>query len=110
MLESFADADLVILVDAMQSGGKPGEIRRFDVTDEPLSADLSSFSSTHVFNLTEALELGRALGQLPGRLLVFGVEAANFDLGTPISPEVESAARELDGLIRQELDHHKSLS
>jgi hydrogenase maturation protease len=37
------------------------------------------------------VELGRALGRLPNRLVVVGVEAERFDHGAPLSPHVAAA-------------------
>ena len=37
------------------------------------------------------VELGRALGRLPDRLVVVGVEAEGFDHGAPLTPQVAAA-------------------
>ena len=47
--------------------------------------------STHGFGLAEALELARALGQLPRRCIVYAIEGASFETGAPLSPEVAAA-------------------
>jgi hydrogenase maturation protease len=53
----------------------------------------------------EAVQLARALGRLPGRLLVIGIEGKRFDSGAGLSPEVERAAERLaDELAGQSLN------
>ena len=43
----------------------------------------------------DAVALGRAVGQLPRRLIVYAIGATTFDLGLGLSPEVEAATQRL---------------
>ena len=92
LLESWQDADTVILIDAVQSGAAPGTVHRLDARAQPIAKEFFRFS-THAFGLAEAVELGRALGRLPPRLTVYGVEGKSFEAGVGLSPEVEAAAQ-----------------
>lgn len=47
--------------------------------------------STHGLGVAEAIALGGALGRLPRRLVVIGIEGARFDAGEGLSPEVDRA-------------------
>ena len=94
LLESWQDADTVILIDAVHSGAKPGTIHRFDAHVQPIARKFFRFS-THAFGVAEAVELARALGRLPPRLIVYGVEGKTFEAGAGLSPEVEAAAQEV---------------
>jgi len=91
LLESWQDADTVILIDAVQSGAAPGTVHRLDARAQPIAKKFFRFS-THAFGLAEAVELARALGRLPPRLIVYGVEGKSFEAGLGLSPEVEAAA------------------
>ena len=71
----------------------PGTVHRVDAGDGPLPRDLR-LASTHAFSVPDALELGRALGRAPRRVIVIGVEGAAFGMGDPVTPAVEAA---LDG-------------
>ena len=93
LLESWQDADTVILIDAVQSGAAPGTLHRLDAHAQPIAKKFFRFS-THAFGLAEAVELGRALGRLPPRLIVYGIEGKSFEAGVGLSPEVEAAALE----------------
>ena len=59
---------------------------------------------THGLGLAEMIELGRALQRLPAELVVVGVEAQQFGLGEPMSPQVEAcvelAARAVAEVVR----------
>ena len=91
LLESWQDADAVILIDAVQSGAAPGTLHRLDAHAQPMAKEFFRFS-THAFGLAEAVELARALGRLPPRLIVYGIEGKSFEAGVGLSPEVEAAA------------------
>jgi len=91
LLEQWGGTGAVVLVDAIRSGAPAGAIRRIDLSDAPLPADLSSSSSTHAVGIGEAIELARVLGRLPRTVVLYGIEGARFDAGAGLSPEVSSA-------------------
>jgi hydrogenase maturation protease len=90
LMESWKGADAVILIDALHSGAKAGTVRRLDAHRQPIPTGLFRYS-THAFGVAESVELARALGQLPPRLIVYGIEGTNFEAGLGLSPEVEKA-------------------
>jgi hydrogenase maturation protease len=102
LLDAWQGRDAVVLVDTMCAGAPPGTIRRFDASDQPLPARLRSSASTHDFGVGEAIELGRALDRLPGRVVVFAVEGRTFDPRAALSNEVEAAAPELASAVLRE--------
>jgi hydrogenase maturation protease len=102
LIHEWTGEDEVILVDAVDSGAAPGTIHRFDAA-EPGLASGPSRGSTHALGVAEAIALGRALGRLPGRLLLFGIEGGRFEAGASLSPEVERAAEELVQELRERL-------
>jgi hydrogenase maturation protease len=91
LLDAWEGAELALVVDAVSSGGVPGETMRFDVSEEPLPRAATA-ASTHALGLRDVVELGRALGRLPARLIIFGIEGAGFETGAPPSAAVMSAA------------------
>lgn len=102
LLEAWKGADRVILVDAVQSGAPPGTIHRFDARAEKLPAWFSR-SSTHAFGVAEAIELARAMQDLPPHLVVYGVAGLDFSAGTELSPEVAQIVPQVARLILQEI-------
>lgn len=99
LFDLWVDEDDVIVVDAMVTGASVGTVRRFDVG--AFTLPVGAFPSTHAFGLAETVELARALGKLPARLTIFGIEAGNVGLGEKLSPEVGSA---IDALVRELLE------
>lgn len=92
LIEAWAGEDDVIIVDAVMTGAPVGTVH---VWDDPRSLRQGlSPASSHGLGVAEAIELARALGRLPRRLCVFGIEGRQFDQGAELSPEVKSAVEE----------------
>jgi len=90
IMEAWSGSAGAIVVDAMVSGVAPGTITRFDAVAGPLPAGVR-LASTHVLGAETAVEMARALGRLPGRLVVYGVEGESFAAGSGLSPVVAAA-------------------
>jgi hydrogenase maturation protease len=102
LLEVWKGAGVVILLDAVQSGAPPGTIHRLDAGSQRLPATLFR-TSTHAFSIAQAVELGRALGQLPHNVIVYGIEGKEFEAGTGLSREVENALPVLVESVLEEI-------
>jgi hydrogenase maturation protease len=101
LLEAWKGTGCVILVDAVQSGAPPGTIHRFDARTEKLPTWFSHYS-THAFGVGEAIELARTMGDLPNRLVVYGIEGLDFSAGTELSPQVAKTVTAAANLVLQE--------
>jgi hydrogenase maturation protease len=105
-LDGVAEA---YLVDACVSDAAAGTVRRFDAATTPLPRGVFGLSS-HSFGLAEAVELGRALGRLPPRCIVYAIEGGGFEAGEPLSPPVQAAVADVVSRIRAEImgeDHRE---
>ncbi len=102
LIEACEGTTELWIVDAVCSGGTPGAVHRLDVSERPLPAALFGVS-THRLGLTEALEIARALGLLPPRVIVYGVEGASFEPGEQLSVPVARAAENLAQTMLGEL-------
>jgi hydrogenase maturation protease len=102
LLDAFDGADTLWLVDAVSSGAPPGTLHRLDAGSQKLPAELFR-TSTHHLGLAEAVELGRALGQLPGHTVVFGIEGGSFDPGDSLTPAVQEAVAEVARRVTEEV-------
>jgi len=100
LLEIWSGAESALLIDAVDSGAEAGTLHRFDASETALPERVFR-SSTHAFGLGETIELARALGQLPARVIVHGVEGRTYDAGQALSEPVQAA---LDGAIDAVLD------
>lgn len=102
LIEKWTGRNFVILIDAVLSGSAPGTIHRFDLPGPELPPELFRFS-THLFSVNQAIYLSASLGKLPARLVVIGIEAASFDAGTGLTPEVESAVNNIENILKNEI-------
>jgi hydrogenase maturation protease len=103
VLDLMEGADVVMLVDAARSGHPPGTLHRFEVSDGPIGKTLFPHS-THALNAVDALELGRTLGTLPPRVIVYGIEAGALRAGDALSPEVAGALEEVIERLAREVE------
>jgi hydrogenase maturation protease len=90
LMDLWPGSALVVVSDAIRSGQPPGTVRVLDARTGPLRIGTGA-ASTHEFGLAEAVELARALDRLPPQLIVVGIEARQFEFGTPLSPAVAAA-------------------
>lgn len=90
LIDCWQGFETVVVVDAVCSGRKAGEVTIWDATTRPLpKAALQC--STHAFGLYESVELARTLGRLPDKLSIYGIEGKQFTPGARPSAEVEQA-------------------
>jgi hydrogenase maturation protease len=106
LIERWRDRPGLVIVDAARTGA-PGEIQRFDVSRHALPAGVVGSSSTHAIGVSEAIELARALGELPGNVIVLTVGGARFEAGADLAVEVAAA---LPGLTNRVLAEARRLA
>ena len=103
LIDAWAGAGLVVVADAVRSGQRPGTVHVLHACHGPLPVQTGA-GGTHGLGLAEAIELARALHRLPAELVIVGVEAQQFGLGEPMSPQVragiELAAKAVAEVIR----------
>lgn len=102
LIDAWQGHESVIIVDAMRSGAPPGTVRRFDASRKRLPKGAFAVSS-HLFGPTEALETARALGRLPSKVIVFGVEGQSYGFGAPLSAPVHKAMHDLVDRVVKEI-------
>jgi hydrogenase maturation protease len=86
-------AATAFLVDACVSGAPPGTVHRIDASAVPVPERLRGLT-THGFGVAAAVELARAIGQLPPRCIIYAIEGAGFETGAPLSPAAAAGAAE----------------
>ncbi len=90
LIEAWTGAALAVVVDAVRAQPPhPGRIHRF-VVDRP-GAGIARTASSHGLGLDDAIALALALDQMPGRLIVHAIEAADLTQGTGLTPAVAEA-------------------
>lgn len=102
IIDAWRDCERAILVDAVVSGVEPGVIQRWDGRSLPSTSPIR-LSSTHSLGIVEVLRLAETLDRLPPVLEVIGIEAGHFDIGSALSPPVESAISAVVEMLAGEL-------
>jgi len=96
LLDAWTGGELAVVVDATRSGAAPGTVRlletegAIDLTPSPAPV------GSHSMGIGQAQALGRAVGRLPRRLVVIGIEGRHFgfsdELSAPVAEAVDAAA------------------
>ena len=92
----------VILVDAADVGKTPGQFMRLTLNEVSLSG-YDQHLSLHAAGLRDALLLAQALKVLPDEVVIFGVQPANLDWVSILSPEVEATLPNLVTAVLAEI-------
>jgi hydrogenase maturation protease len=103
LIDDWQGASTAIVVDAVAGLEEPGTVRRFDASREEVPAEAFR-SSTHAFGVAQTIELARALGRLPERVIVYGVAGADFRAGSSLMPAVHAAVADATGAILRDLE------
>lgn len=102
LMDAWSGARRVFLVDAVRSGARPGQVHRLDAHRQRVPQDFFRYS-THAFAVAEAVEMARALGDLPPVLIIYGIEGGDFGAGDGVSAAVAAAVDEVARRIAEEL-------
>lgn len=89
------DVTWLLLIDALSSGTEPGSVVKID--PQTLAADTGAITS-HALRLEASLRLATALGCLPHRLDIYGIELGSLDKAE-LSREVSAGASRLANLL-----------
>ena len=90
LIEAWTGAALAVVVDAVRAAPpQPGRIHRF-VVDRP-GPGAARAGSSHGLGLDDAIALAVALDRMPGRLIVYAIEAADLAQGPGLTPAVAAA-------------------
>ena len=82
--------DVLIILDALSSGGEPGEILTFD--REQLNEHMPNMRlSAHQPCLQETLFTAQTAGVCPKDVLLVGIVGASFEVSTQVSASMETA-------------------
>jgi hydrogenase maturation protease len=89
MLDLWEGADLAVVVDAVRTGGDHGG-HVYELAVDRLT-EASTVDTSHAVDLGATVQLARALGRMPARLVVFAVDGTDFAFGPGMSAEVAAA-------------------
>jgi hydrogenase maturation protease len=103
ILDIFTNYNTVILIDALMTPqGKPGEIFRF--SENAIFDDAKTCrTSTHAFDLAQTLALAQNLAILPSSLVIYGMQAIQFEQGQGICEAMQKNFTLFIKQIKQEV-------
>ena len=103
--DALDGVEAAVVVDATRGIAEPGAVRSCDLSELERSA--AGLGSMHGWGLPEELRLGKLLGQFPPDLVVrlIGIEVAQMQLGSPLSPAVCAALPVASDRIQAEIRH-----
>jgi hydrogenase maturation protease len=86
----IADCNRLIVVDAAAMGTPPGTVRVFE--GEAMDRQLSLYAkSVHEVSLADLLDIARLTDSLPAHRALVGIEPADVDWGSELTPTVHAA-------------------
>ncbi len=102
LLPYFEDRSHILILDAVNTGNKPGTIVRID--DPP--AFLQKKISPHQIGLADVMGIAVITDNMPQNIALFGIEPKELSTGLELSPEV---ARNLSQLVDMVVDELKDI-
>ena len=87
ILPHLEPADRLIIIDAVQAGGRPGTVYRF--LPEDLAAEPEKLISLHEAGVMSGLMMMRLTGTEPGEIIILGIQPREIDWGTELTTELQ---------------------
>lgn len=98
-LPYIGETELIIIIDAVKMGLKPGDIKKISLDD--LEKIKIQFPSVHEINLVSSIRLAKEISEDLKKcaIILIGIEPANLSPGEGLSKEIESKIEEIKSLI-----------
>jgi len=98
LIDALNNRNNVLIIDAIFSNKKVGEILKYDLNKTTLP-DIFAKTSSHAMGVSEAIELARMISILPKETIFYGIEGKNFEIEQEMSEEVLASVDELLKII-----------
>jgi hydrogenase maturation protease len=102
LLHTLADLDGVVIADAVNFGGTPGEVKTFSPDDAVSVKELKRLT-LHEGDVFETLVLARRLGQCPKKVVICAIQPRRIEPRQGMTREVEESVPELAAHVRRAL-------
>jgi hydrogenase maturation protease len=86
--------DVVIILDAVDFKGNPGETRFFSIDEIKSNKQVSSVS-THHEDLFKIIRIGQELGECPEKVFIFGVQPAEIGFGEGLTEQINVKIKDI---------------
>lgn len=108
LLHHLEDYDRVVIADAVDFGGEPGEIRVFN-PDEVRTIKTVGYS-LHDLDILKVLDLAKQLDMLPDSVRIAAIQPGSLEMKEGLTPNVEAALPELARWISNEITGQSGIS
>jgi hydrogenase maturation protease len=103
LMDYMQSYEKVLIVDAVNMGSAPGEIKLFSPQEARLSITADALS-THGFGLAEVIALMDKL-DVHINMQILGIQAKDVTFGEGLSPEIERKIDDVLTLIKKQIEH-----
>ncbi|MBI4684055.1 MAG: HyaD/HybD family hydrogenase maturation endopeptidase [Nitrospirae bacterium] len=101
LLSYMSNRDYLIIIDAVKSGQLPGTVVRVEGEDVP--ARFMTRISPHQLGLSDLLAAASLTGELPKKMVLFGVEPKTIEMGLMLSDNVKANFDKLLHVVVEEI-------
>lgn len=101
LLPHLEQVEQLLVIDALQMDGSPGELFRLEGDEVPRA--FANKLSVHQMGLQDLLAVAELQGNLPPKLVVWGAQSASIEMGLDMSQEVSSTLEPLIDKVIGEL-------
>jgi hydrogenase maturation protease len=101
LLTHIRDKTHLIVIDALKCGRAPGTVVRVEGEDMP--AKFMTRISPHQLGLSDLLAAAKLTGEIPARMVLFGIEPKRIELGLGLSDEVKAGFEKLVEIVVDEI-------
>ena len=84
LIDHFENTDHIILIDAAQMGEKPGTVKIFTKDEVKLKIKMDHLT-VHGISLAETFNIAKAVGKLPEKVTIIGIEPKNMGISKKLS-------------------------
>lgn len=98
----FEDYTDLIIIDAVDMKASPGEVLVFSLDDLSMF-DNEQKISFHQSGLYELLRFAKALGKLPPRIMIFGIQIGETSFENGLSEQLQSELVKIEEKIKEEI-------
>lgn len=104
LLPMLEDVTHLILVDAVETGEKPGTMVR--LAGEELPIALETKLSPHQMGLKDLLAVSELMGHSPGVMVLIGVQPGSIEMGVDMTADVDAILDEMINKVLSELEKY----
>lgn len=91
----------LLVVDAVETGGNPGDIVRLAGDEVPIA--LETKLSPHQMGMKDLLAVASLMDCLPEEIVLLGMQPGCLEIGTDLSPEVEANMPSFVKIVSEEM-------